>query len=175
MDRIFQRFLENTAADAVALQRKSDVLVIEPLPPFPSSRYRCRFDVPYLRRLPAGTVAIEAGPVTCCIRFPGDYLCSADSRLFIRIAAVQTADFLHPNVLDGIVCLGTAFAPGTPICGVVWQLFEIVTYQDRGCTVDERNALNPEACRLLRAYPGLLATMARPRLYRPRGRGGVES
>ena len=175
MDRIFRRFLENTAADAVELQRNSDVLAIEPLPPFPSSRYRCRFDVHYLRRLSAGTVAIEAGPVICSIRFPGDYLRPADSKLFIRVAAVQTSDFVHPNVLDGIVCLGTAFAPGTPIRGVVWQLFEIVTYQDRGCTVDERNALNPEACRLLRAYPGLLAMMTRPRLYRPRRRDGVES
>jgi hypothetical protein len=43
-------------------------------------------------------------------------------------------------------------------------LFEIVTY--RNCTVDERNALNPEACRLVREYPSLLTKLGRPPLFR---------
>jgi hypothetical protein len=64
----------------------------------------------------------------------------------------------------GNVCLGGDFAPGTPLSGIVWELFEIVTY--RNCTVDERNALNPEACRMVREYPLLLEQLAPPPLLR---------
>lgn len=171
MDRTFEHFLENTASDAAELQRTSDLVVLDPLPPSPPSRYLCRFSVAYLRRTPAGTVAIDPGPVNCCIRFPGDYLRCVDSRLFIRVASVLTP-VLHPNIFEGIVCLGAGFAPGTPIRAVVWQLFQILTY--RNCTVDERNALNGEACRLLRMYPELLQRLDRPRLFKRSRREGAE-
>ena len=172
MDVVFQRFLENTASDAVDLQRTSDVVTLQALPPQPASRYVCEFRVPYLRRLPAGTVVLDPGPVACSIRFPCDYLRSGDTRLYIRVAAVLSPDFIHPNVLHGVVCLGAAFAPGTPLRGLLWQLWEVITYQN--CTVDERNAMNGEACRLVRAYPHLIASLERPRLFRPRQRLGAE-
>ena len=164
MDQVFQSFLENTAADAAALQRKSDIVALEPLPPLPPSRYVCTFEVPYLRRLPTGVVEIHRGPVLCGIGFPEDYLRSTDPKLFLKVASIVNPGFLHPNVLLGSVCLGSAFSPGTPIVALVWELFEIVTY--RNCTVDERNALNPEACRLIREYPSLVGTLARPALFR---------
>src|SRR5688572_2366566 len=128
MDRMFQRFLENTADEAQELARRSDVMTLHVVRPLPALCYLCVFRVPYLRRVPEGSVAIAAGPVISAVRFPGDFLRSIDSRLFIRVAALLTPDLVHPNVLDGIVCLGAAFAPGTPLTGVVWQLYEIVTY-----------------------------------------------
>jgi hypothetical protein len=166
VDRVFQTFLENTAADAAELQLRSDVLLIEPLPPSPPSRYSCFFRVPFLSRLATGVVEIDRGPVRCAINFPEDYLRSTDPRLFLRVASVLNPTFLHPNVMYGTVCLGNRFAPGTPIDAVVWELFEIITY--RNCTVDERNALNPEACRLVREYPGLVGQLGQPSLLRPR-------
>jgi hypothetical protein len=164
VDRIFRTFLENTAADAAELQKRSDVVALDPLPPQPPSRYSCAFRVPYLRRQPSGIVEIVEGPVLCGISFPDDYLRSADPSLYVKLASVLNSGFLHPNVLLGSVCLGSRFAPGTPIGELVWELFEIVTY--RNCTVDERNALNPEACRLLREYPALLDRLERPPLFR---------
>jgi hypothetical protein len=166
MDEIFLRFLQNTAGEAAALQAKSDILRLEARDPFPSSRYDCTFLVPYVRRLARGTVEIDPGPVDTFIRFPEDYLWSTDPALYLNMAAVLSPDFLHPNVQAGGVCLGVGFAPGTPLTGVVWQLFQIVTY--RNYTVYERNALNAEACRLVRAHPGLLEQLPQPRLYRPR-------
>ena len=147
MDDVFQTFLDNTAKDAAELQVRSDVVVLDPLPPLPPSRYSCTFQVPHLRRLPSGIVEIHPGPVLCGISFPEDYLRSTDPKLFMKMASVLNPGFLHPNVLFGSVCLGSAFTPGTPIGALVWELFDIVTY--RNCTVDERNALNPEACRLV--------------------------
>jgi hypothetical protein len=166
MDRVFLTFLENTANDAVELQARSDLVVLEPLPPMPPSRYRCTFEVPFLRRLPSGTVEIDPGPVECGISFPEDYLRSTDPKLFLKIASIMNRGFLHPNVQLGFVCLGSHFAPGTPIEALVWELFEIVTY--RNCTVDERNALDPEACRLVREYPSLLAKLEPVSLFRSR-------
>jgi hypothetical protein len=84
----------------------------------------------------------------------------------MRVASVITPDFVHPNVVRGIVCLGGGFAAGTPISELIWLLFQIVSY--RNCTLEERNAMNAEACRLLRSCPDLLAKLDRPRLLRPR-------
>jgi hypothetical protein len=164
MDHIFQTFLENTAVDAAELQDRSAVMTLTPLPPLPPSRYACMFQIPYLHRLRSGIVAIHPGPVHCYIRFPEDYLRSADDRLYMKVASVLDPQFVHPNVLVGAICLGSAFSPGTPIGALIWELFDIVTY--RNCTVDERNALNPEACRLVREYPSLLEQLDRPSLFR---------
>lgn len=165
MDRVFQSFLENTADDALELQERSDVLALTPIPPMPPSRYGCTFQVPYLQRLPSGTVDIVAGPVLCAISFPEDYLRSTDPTLFMKMASVLSPGFLHPNVSPvGNVCLGADFAPGTPIGALVMEIFEIVTY--RNCMVDERNALNPEACRLIREYPSFLEKLTPPPLVR---------
>ena len=164
MDHVFQTFLENTAKDAAELQRKSAVVILDPLPPLPPSRYCCTFQVPYLRRGASGIVELDAGPVLCGISFPEDYLRSTDPKLYMKIASVLSPGFLHPNVVFGSVCLGSRFAPGTPIEGLVWELFEIVTY--RNCTVDERNALNAEACRLVREHPSLVDRLGRPPLLR---------
>jgi len=166
MDRIYRAFLENTLAEAAELQAKSGVLTLLPLPPHPPSGYQFEFRVPYLRRLAEGTIQTDPGPVLGLIRFPEDYLRSTDPKLYMKVVAVQNPDLVHPNVQDGCVCLGAGFAPGTPISALVWELFEIVTYRNR--TVDERNALNPEACRLVRAHPGLVDGLERPRLFRPR-------
>jgi hypothetical protein len=163
MDHVFRSFLENTAADAAALQQKSDVVALTPVPPLPPSKYECTLRVPYLRRLPTGTVDIDPGPVRCTISFPEDYLRSTDPRSFAKVASISSPGFTHPNVLLGNVCLGSRFAPGTPIEALLWELFEIVTY--RNCTLD--HSLNQEACRLIREYPSLLAGLGRPSLFRP--------
>jgi hypothetical protein len=166
MDRVYRTFLENTHTEALALEAKSSVLRLQAVPPLPSSRYQLRFDVPHLRRTDEGTVDAASGPVHCLLHFPSDYLRSVDPKLYLKVAFLLTPEFVHPNVREGSICLGVGFEPGTPISGLVWQVYEIVTY--RNCTVDERNALNPEACRLLRACPELLDRLERPPLFRRR-------
>ena len=166
MDDVFRLFLENTHAEALEFAARSDVLQIRPEKSDPPYIYYCEFQASFLGRLPDGTVGIQPGPVRCLIRFPSDYLLSLEPRLYMRVASVLTPNFVHPNVFGGVVCLGDGFGPGTPISEVIWLLFQIVSY--RNCTLDERNAMNAEACRLLRASPGLLGRLERPRLLRPR-------
>jgi hypothetical protein len=99
-------------------------------------------------------VDVATGPVFAALHFPADYLRSTDPRLYLKVVSVLTEDLTHPNVFGTVVCLGSGFAPGTPISALLWELYEILTYQN--VTLDESNALSPEACRLLRAYRGLL-------------------
>ena len=169
MDGVFRLFLENTYTEAMEFAARSDVLRIAPVGGSPPFSYACNFRVQYLQRLPSGTVEIHPGPVHCLIHFPNDYLRSTDPKFYMRVASVLTSDFVHPNVAGGIVCLGGGFAAGTPISELLWLLFQIVSY--RNCTLDERNALNAEACRLLRACPELLLKADRPRLLRQRHEG----
>jgi hypothetical protein len=163
MDGTYQRFLENTRIEASELEGKSRLFRLHGMPPSPSSRYQLTFDLAYLRRTASGTVERANGPVHCLLHFPGDYLRSADPKLYLKVAFMLTSQFVHPNVRDGSICLGVNFAPGSPITAVVWQVFDIVTYRNN--TVDERNALNPEACRLLRARPELIDQLDRPPLF----------
>jgi hypothetical protein len=172
MDRVYQRFLENTQGEASELERKSSLLRLQAMPPLPSSRYQLSFDVPYLRRTGDGTVSLASGPVHCLLHFPPDYLRSVDPKLYLKVAFLLTPELVHPNVSEGSICLGVDFEPGTPITGVVWQVFEIITY--RNCTVDERNALNSEACRLLRAWPELLGRLDRRPLFRSKSKWEVK-
>jgi hypothetical protein len=153
-DRVYLAFLQNTLVQTLALAEESDVLRVLPLPPLPPSRYLCEFQLPYLRRLPSGVVEVAPGPVQAGVSFPGNYLSAADPHLPLKVAAMLTQDFVHPNVHGSVICLGSAFAPGTPFRVLVWELYDILAY--RNVTLDERNALNPEACRLLRAHPNLL-------------------
>lgn len=155
MNPVFEAFLRNTFDEATALAEKSDVLRIAPIPPFPPSGYLCEFDVSYLRKRADGVVELKTAPAVAGLLFPEDYLHSTDPRLYLRVAqVVEPWDIVHPNVRGGVVCLGSAFAPGTPITALLWELYEIVSYQN--LTLDEGNALNPEACRLLRGRPELL-------------------
>jgi hypothetical protein len=158
MSAVFQAFLHNMFAEARALAEKSDVLRLTPLPPFPPCGYICEFDVAHLCRQAEGVVTIQPGPVVAAVLFPEDYLHSTDPRLYLKVASVlEPRNLVHPNIRGGVVCLGSAFMPGTPITALLWELYDIVSGQN--VTLDERNAMNPEACRLLRAQPELLAQL----------------
>lgn len=167
-DRVFSSFLEHTFGEAKALAAGSDVLTIIPVLPWPPATYCCVFAVRYLRRPPSGIVEVAPGPVEVGLHFPQDYLRSSDPRLGLKVAAMLTEDFFHPNVRDSAICLGSAFAPGTPIRWLLWELHEVVAYRNVG--LDERNALNPEACRLLRQRPEILAGLGPFRPLRRRAR-----
>lgn len=157
LDKVFHGFLENTFKEVKELAKRSEVVQISPLPPFPPSGYICEFRMPYLRRLSSGVVEIAPGPVLAVLHFPEEYLRSTDPRLYLKVVSVLTKNLTHPNILGLAVCLGSSFAPGTPITALLWELYDIFSYQN--VTLDERNALNPEACRLLREHPEALAKL----------------
>lgn len=161
-DQVFTAFLHHALIDAMELADESDHLRVIPVPPLPASRFFCEFALPYLQRLPSEVVAVAPGPVLAGIHFPPDYLSSGDQRLGMMVASVLTPDIVHPNISGaGMVCLGTSLWPGTPIRDILWHLHEVLAY--RVMSLDEGNALNPTACRLLREHADLLGGLE----YRP--------
>lgn len=164
MDRVFEAFCFAAQREANALTAQSDVLTVRACPPEPPSRFLVQFRVPYLRRTAHHTIEVAPGPVEGAIHFPADYLLGTTPQLWFRVATITTADFVHPNVRDGIVCLGAQFNPGTPFRILVRALYDLVSYQM--LSLDERNALDAEACRILRANPQLLQTLSAPPLTR---------
>ena len=169
---VFERFLRNTKEEAAALVDKTNLLRISPEPRDPPHRYLCELDVPYLRRLADGPVVPAEGPVLAGIQFPDEYLHSVDPHLYMHVVVMLTPDIVHPNISPPFVCLGSAFRPGTSITALVTELYEIVSYQN--FCVEERNALNPEACRLFRNRPDLLQGLRPAPLFRRKRRLQIE-
>jgi hypothetical protein len=167
MDQIFRRFLQNSYIEATRLAENSDVLEVVGLPPLPPAVYICEFALPYLRKRADGVVEWAGGPIWCALHFPEDYLRSTDPKLFLKIASVAApAGIVHPNIWGSTICLGSQFAPGTPIRALLWELYEILAY--RNFSVLEPNVLNIEAARLLRQHRDLLERRIPPPLLRRR-------
>ena len=162
-DLILDRFLDNAAAEAADLVRRSEVLDVHTDPRAPATFF-CRFAVPYLQRQSGGVVAIHPGPVFAAVHFPPDYLRSTDRHLYMHVAGVMTGAVVHPNIYGQCCCLGSAFRPGTRLALILRELYEIFTYSNY--TLVESNALNPEACRLLRAHTHLLDQLKPPPFLR---------
>ena len=173
MDRVRLRFLEGAASEARQLSEASEVLTITPFPPYPAATYVCEFRVPHLCRTDSGRVEVSEGPVICGIHFPEDYLRSVDPKLPLKVASLlRPKNFIHPNVGMGSICLGYRFAPGTRMRLLLHELHEIVSYQNY--SLDETNAMDAEACRLLRAHPKLLEALEPRPLLPQRHRARTE-
>lgn len=175
MDEILCRFLKSGWKAAMALSMESDLLRIASVPiADPPTMHLLLFQqIEYLRRDESGAIVVAKGPIAVGVNFPPDYLRSDDPRLYIKIATLLDPftldphpEYFHPNIdpVGGTICLGAGFLPGTPFPALIWHLYEIITYQN--FSVDERNALNREACRYLRDHSGVVSTLRIPPLRR---------
>jgi hypothetical protein len=164
MNGVYEMFLHTGLVDAMELAEQSaGRLGVFPQPPFPPSRYGVAVHVPFLRRSASGVIeVITDEPVLLGLSFPEWYLRSSDHHLALSVVSVLTPRVVHPNVRGSTVCLGQRLPPGAPLRLLLYELYEVIGYRNVG--LDERNALAPEACRLLRGRPDLLARLAAPPL-----------
>jgi hypothetical protein len=165
-DPILSEFFHRNYAEARTLAAQSTVLSVvsllgQPLP----VHILCTFHgIPHLRKRPDGTVEVAAaGDILVGIHFPPDYLRSTDRTLYLKlISLLSPPTFFHPNVHTPVLCPGAHLTPGLPLIALLWHIFDIVSY--RNLNLDERNALNPQACRYLRQHPEVLAQLQPPPL-----------
>lgn len=168
MDEILNRFLKRGWKEAITLSVESDLLRIASVPVTdPPTMHLLLFQqIEFLRRERSGEISVANNPIAVGVNFPLDYLRSSDPRLYIKIATLLDPvtldphpDYFHPNVdsVSGTICLGAGFRPGTPFPALIWHLYEIITYQN--FSLDERNALNREACRYLRDHSEVISTL----------------
>ena len=141
MDRIFASWLERQRRDALELSAASDHLTIDPEPGMrPASRFIAQFSAPTMVRTNDEVRRIEA--FTVLIQFPPSFLRSAhDAGQIVNV--IEPNQVWHPNVMGPFICLGH-IAPGTGLIELIFQVYEILTFQK--LTPREDDALNHNAC-----------------------------
>ncbi len=160
-DRIYESFLERQCAEGVALSRSSDLLelhVSSMVPP----HFVAEFHLKGLVREGDGEIC-EAGRFEVGIWFPQDYLRRADPFQMLRLF---TPHVWHPNVSRELplICIGR-LTPGTPLVDILYQLFDILTWQKYNPR--ENDSLNRAACAWARNNQQRFPIDARPLKRRP--------
>jgi hypothetical protein len=145
MDRIFESFLVRQHEEVMALASESDLLDLLPWGK-PADRYIARFTCRGLvRHAPHSIVEFDRFEVG--IRFGLDYLRLADP--FRVLTWLGPREIWHPNIAatSPVICVGR-LAPGTGLVDILYQVFEIITWNK--VTMREDDALNREACQWAR-------------------------
>lgn len=141
-DKIFESFLKRQYEEGMELARSSDLIELYPMGGDPPNRYIAEFRCKGLVRAVGGD-AVEADHFEVGIWFPSDYLRRAEP--FQVLTWLGPMDVFHPNISDKapFICVGR-LAPNTRLIDIVYQCFDIITYNK--VTMREDDALNREAC-----------------------------
>ncbi len=168
-DPIMQQFLQQTYAEACDLAAHSRVLSLVNVYGNPApEKVLCYFHhLPHLVLRPNRTVDIVRGDIVLGIFFPPEYLRATDRWMPLHLISLLTPQwFFHPNVRVPVLCPGLHLYPGMSLTELIWHAYEILTYQN--VNLDERDALNPEACRYLRLHPEVFEALRPPPLKQRR-------
>lgn len=165
MDRILESFLERQLEEGMALAADSDRVDLMPLPGSqPPSRYLVSFQCTGLVLGTGGPAELD-GRYDLGTWFPSDYLRRANPAQVITWLAPR--GIWHPNIgptpLSAAhpiyVCPGH-LSPGTPLVDLLYQCFEIITFNK--VTMREDDALNKPACVWARAHQDRFPLDRRP-------------
>ncbi len=145
-DKILEGYLQRQLEEGMGLAESSDLVDLAPadhgLPQRYVVEFRCKGLV---RRGDGDDEIVEADRFAVGIRFPSDYLRRAEPMEVLTWLGPRNV--WHPNIMAPVICVGR-LTPGTPLVDIVYQVFEIITYNK--ATVREDDALNPAACQWAR-------------------------
>ncbi len=160
-DPIYQRFMERQLAEGMALAQESDLLQLH-IPPMSPPHFVAEYHCKGLVRGEDGEIR-EADRFEVGIWFPPDYLRRADPFEMIRMFTPNT---WHPNISRELplLCIGR-LTPGTPLVDILYQVFDILTFQKYNPREDD--ALNKIACAWARANHQRFPVDRRPLKRRP--------
>jgi hypothetical protein len=156
-DPIMSAFLRRQDDEARRLSSSSDLVSVEPLGS-PADRFLVRFSCRGLVRARDGAIT-EADAFAIGIWFPDTYLRAVDP---IRVLTwLGPPNVWHPNISmeAPVICVGRV-APGTPLVDLIYQCWEIVTWNK--VTMREDDALNIPACPWARQHLARLPIDRRP-------------
>ncbi len=137
-DPILKSFLQVQFNQATALANASDILELEAEPASPPQKYIARFHCRGLVRRRDGEIT-EANEFDVGIFLPDDYLRAVDPGQVVTI--LKPWDIWHPNAGGPFLCCGK-LSGGTPLVDILYQVYEIITYQKWA----SHDGLNPAAC-----------------------------
>jgi len=155
-DLIYRHFMERQLTEGLALAEESDLLRLR-IPPFAPPHFVAEFHCKGLVREADGVIK-EADHFEVGIWFPSDYLRRADPFEMLRIFTPNT---WHPNISRDVplICIGR-LSPGTALVDILYQIFDIVTYQKYNPREDD--SLNKVACAWARENPRRFPIDRRP-------------
>ena len=161
MTKILKLFLKRQCEAGLALADSSDLLNLNPLGEAPHQRYVASFGSRGLIQEDGDIV--EAQNFHVGIQFPLDYLDRV--RPFEVLMCLGPMNVFHPNINGPLLCVGH-IAPGTGLVDLLYQCYEVLGYSK--VTMDERDALNDEACRWARQNQNRFPVENRPLKRRSR-------
>src|SRR3989442_133913 len=125
VDLIFRHFMERQLAEGMALAEESDLLRLR-IPPLAPPHFVAEYHCKGLVRGEDGEIR-EADRFEVGIWFPPDYLRRTDPFQILRMFTPNT---WHPNISRELplICIGR-LTPGTALVDILYQIFDIVTYQ----------------------------------------------
>ncbi len=157
-DRIFDAFLTSQHADALALNADSDLIALSfpEVASGPHRQYIAEFSCGGLVHSHSRGVE-EARRFTVGLTFPSDYLRRVEpSEVLTWLGPFE---IWHPNIRPPFICVGR-LSPGTPLTDLLYQCFEIISYQK--VTMREDDALNIDACSWARQHQSRFPVDPRP-------------
>ena len=166
-DLVYESFLGQQLRDGLALSRESDLVELIPIGHELPTRYLARFRCKGLVK-PGSSVEV-ANRFEVGIRFPPDYLRRTNPTEVLTWLGPR--EVFHPNISDllPVICVGR-LAPGTSLVDLVYQVYEVISYQK--VTMREDDALNGDACAWARQNQDRFPVDRRPLRLRRRTDGG---
>ncbi|NOT27652.1 MAG: hypothetical protein HOP16_16315 [Acidobacteria bacterium] len=161
-DRILESFLTRQQEEGLALTRASDLVSLTPIGSS-ADRYLIELQCTGLVERGPGDIA-EVDRFLVGVWFPSSYLRVADP--FRVLTWLGPRNIWHPNIstTTPTICVGR-LAPGTGLVDILYQVFEIVTWNK--VTMREDDALNRAACQWARRHPDRFPVDRRPLKRRP--------
>ena len=136
-DPVFNSFLEVQYQQVTALAAQSDILRFECEGAMPPRKYVLEFNCRGLVCTPDGEIQ-EASRFMVGISLPDDYLRTPDTQ---QVVTMFPPWIWHPNANGPFLCLGN-LTGGTALVDIVFQVYEILTYQRWSA----HDGLNEAAC-----------------------------
>ena len=158
-DNVFRGFLKRQYVAGMALAESSDVLTLKPFGGPPPQKFIAEFHCKGVTWAQRQTQDWDLFRVGIC--FPDDYLREAD--VTVVLTMLSPPNVWHPNVFGPAICVGR-MPPGTELVDLLYQVFEIITYQR--VKMREDDALNGLACSWAREHQDQFPIDPRPLLRR---------
>ena len=158
-DQVLENFLHDQFQRATALAAASDILSIMHEGSQLPQRYVARFTCRSLIKTQFGEPHVEDSHYDFGIYIPDDYLRSPEIKQVVTVFRPWT--IYHPNVAGPFICLGR-LTGGTPLDDIIYQIFEIITYQEWNAN----DSLNHDAAEWARTNQDRFPVDRRPLKWR---------
>ncbi len=152
LGRLTREWLKSNWEDArEGLLARSTRLRVRPAHGPAPTLFRFEIERAFKRRASDGSIELASGPITGTIAYRPDLFTALDQQSFLVLVDTDLA-LLHPNVRDGLMCLGDLPAGPYALDRLLLQVYAVLSYENRSTS----SALDPQAARYFATAPDAL-------------------